>query len=305
MHPFPAIEYQDPWTLWMLRGVFLVLAVFFCWGLYARRRPLEDFVIACGRELAPAAAQLAPLFGSRAVIGGLIMFGTIVWRTSLPPETVNAFTEILVAIFAAFGLVLNLIGRIFAKGPISLSKLGPVETLQRGRETPGGQVVLEQTNSPARTLAAIGALPTETPTPEVSWRTDRKWRQAQVSGWARDCFGVEEATSLPQRGLRLVEEAVEAAQACGCDLKQLRLLVTYVYSRPVGELRQEVGGVGVCLLALADAATIDADAAEADEVARVLAKPAAHFTTRNRQKNDAGFKAAPTPKQKRASRRRA
>jgi RNA:NAD 2'-phosphotransferase (TPT1/KptA family) len=46
------------------------------------------------------------------------------------------------------------------------------------------------------------------------------------------------------------------------------------------------------MLALANAAGISANKAEADEVARVLAKPLEHFTKRNQVKNDAGFLAA-------------
>jgi hypothetical protein len=43
----------------------------------------------------------------------------------------------------------------------------------------------------------------------------RNQRQADVFAWAQAAFTVEQATSLPQRGLRLLEEAIEAFQATG------------------------------------------------------------------------------------------
>ena len=71
-------------------------------------------------------------------------------------------------------------------------------------------------------------------------------------------------------------------------------LVDYVFSRPVGVLHQELGGVGVCILALAAAAGLSADEEERREVERVLAKPLDHFRQRNAAKNAAGFLAVAT-----------
>lgn len=118
----------------------------------------------------------------------------------------------------------------------------------------------------------------------------RTHRQKKVSAWAREAFGVEEAMSLPQRGLRLLEEAVEAFQSCGGTEAKAVELVKFVFARPVGPLSGELGGVGVTLLALAAAAGLSADVAEEQEVQRVLSKPIAHFAERNRVKNEAGFR---------------
>ncbi|WP_263418702.1 hypothetical protein [Terriglobus albidus] len=122
---------------------------------------------------------------------------------------------------------------------------------------------------------------------------DRFYRQVLVSQWCRNAFGVEAATHLPQRGIRLLEESCEAAQAAGVDIFMAHRLVDYVWSRPVGELSQELGGVGVTLLAIAAAAGMSADDCEAREVSRVLAKPLEHFAKRNAEKNAAGFNAVP------------
>jgi hypothetical protein len=117
----------------------------------------------------------------------------------------------------------------------------------------------------------------------------RDERQAAIFAWAKTAFGVEQSTSLPQRGLRLLEEAIETYQSVGGDPAQAHRLVDYVFSRPPGVLHQELGGVGVTTLALAAAAGLSADDEEAAEVARVLTKPLKHFTARNDAKNAAGF----------------
>lgn len=117
----------------------------------------------------------------------------------------------------------------------------------------------------------------------------RPIRQEVAADWAAAAFGKGQAASLPQRGLRHAEEALETAQACGCDRAQIHRLVDFVFDRPAGELRQEIGGSGLTLLVLAEAAGLDADSCERAELERVLAKPLAHFTARNQAKNDAGF----------------
>lgn len=117
----------------------------------------------------------------------------------------------------------------------------------------------------------------------------RDQRQAEVQAWCVAAFGDHDALFVPQRGLRLVEEAIETAQACGCDPELLHRLIDHIYAKPVGDLPQELGGLGVTILALAAAAGISADAAEASEVARVRAKPLSHFAARNAVKTAAGF----------------
>jgi NTP pyrophosphatase (non-canonical NTP hydrolase) len=125
--------------------------------------------------------------------------------------------------------------------------------------------------------------------------TTRDIRQARVAEWCTEAFGAEHTTSIPQRGIRMLEEAIELAQACGCDPAMAHKLVDFVYSRPPGTIGQELGGVGTTVLALANAAGLSADAEEAREVTRVLSKPREHFTQRNQAKNAAGFDALAYP----------
>lgn len=117
----------------------------------------------------------------------------------------------------------------------------------------------------------------------------RDQRQRQIVEWCIRAFGFDQANSPEQRGLRLAEEAIEAAQAVGCDPATLHKLIDYIYARPPGKIGQEIGGVSVTLLAYAGASGLSADDCEQLEVNRVLAKPLADFTARNKEKNDAGF----------------
>ena len=93
--------------------------------------------------------------------------------------------------------------------------------------------------------------------------------QSRVSVWMRECFPPEVATDVTERSHRFLEEALETVQACGCTASEAHQLVDYVFGRPTGELRQEVGGVLVCLAALCDAHQFDMDAAGEAELARV------------------------------------
>jgi hypothetical protein len=117
----------------------------------------------------------------------------------------------------------------------------------------------------------------------------RQERQVRIGTWCVNAFGLREASHVTQRGIRLLEEAGETAQATGVELEMAHKIIDYVWSRPVGKLWQEIGGVGTTLLALAQAAGLDADLEEFREMTRVLSKPLEHFTQRNKAKNDAGF----------------
>ena len=125
--------------------------------------------------------------------------------------------------------------------------------------------------------------------------TSRDQRQADVQAWCVAAFGNHDALFIPQRGLRLVEEAIETAQACGCDPALLHRLIDHIYAKPVGDLTQELGGLGVTILALAAAAGVSADAAEASELARVKTKSLSHFAARNAAKSAAGFHVPEAP----------
>ena len=81
--------------------------------------------------------------------------------------------------------------------------------------------------------------------------------QARVSDWLSACFPYSARTDRGERTHRFLEEALELAQASGCSRQDAEALVAYVFSRPVGQPEQEVGGVIVTLAGLCGATSID------------------------------------------------
>jgi NTP pyrophosphatase (non-canonical NTP hydrolase) len=64
---------------------------------------------------------------------------------------------------------------------------------------------------------------------------------------------------LMDRANRFFEEALELYQAVGTSKEAALQLVEYVYARPVGEVRQEIGGAILTLSLLASAAGLTLD----------------------------------------------
>lgn len=77
--------------------------------------------------------------------------------------------------------------------------------------------------------------------------------QLLVRRWVVRAFGIEVANDKSERTFRFLEEALELGQANGTTQDQAHALVEYVYGRPVGCGRQEVGGVLLTLAGLCDA----------------------------------------------------
>lgn len=117
----------------------------------------------------------------------------------------------------------------------------------------------------------------------------RSERQELVTDWCRRAFGVESQKDRSKRVLRFLEEALELFQAEGGGYDRAEALLQRVYSRPPGEAPQEVGGVCVTLLSYCSAAGLSLEECEAEEIARVLAKPVEHAQRRYDEKTRAGF----------------
>jgi len=152
----------------------------------------------------------------------------------------------------------------------------------------GETAALSRRSSRRSTVGDPGAI-------SVERLPSRDRRQAMIAAWAELAFGREEATGLPQRGLRLLEGAIEVFQACGAPAELAHELVSHVFKRPCGLIGQGLGGVAVSLLALASAAGRSADAEECLEIHRVLSRPVEEFSRRNAAKNAAGFKMSEAP----------
>lgn len=94
----------------------------------------------------------------------------------------------------------------------------------------------------------------------------------EVNAWMLNCFGNVIAFDEVERNHRFVEESLELAQSCGCTRNEARQLVDYVYSRPVGDMVQEAGGVAVTLAALCTAQGINLELAATTELLRCVRK---------------------------------
>ena len=96
--------------------------------------------------------------------------------------------------------------------------------------------------------------------------------QHRVWQWVVACFPKSAHLNVRERNHRFLEEALELAQANACTREEAHQLVEYVFGRPSGELRQEVGGVMVTLAALCNAAEVSMDEAGDHELERNWAR---------------------------------
>src|SRR5690242_4821304 len=78
--------------------------------------------------------------------------------------------------------------------------------------------------------ASLDAATPEAEPPAVPPAQERIKRQQKVHEWCIAAFGAAQASSASQRGLRLLEEAAETAQAVGVNIKQAHDLLDYVWS---------------------------------------------------------------------------
>lgn len=93
--------------------------------------------------------------------------------------------------------------------------------------------------------------------------------QKRVREWVLACFGKQIADDKNERNERFLEESLELVQSAGMTKEQARNLVDYVFSRPVGELKQEVGGVSITFDALCSAHEIDREDCAESELERI------------------------------------
>lgn len=97
--------------------------------------------------------------------------------------------------------------------------------------------------------------------------------QSEVDRWMDACFGEDIKGDKLERADRFIEEALELAQTMpGFTASRGHALVDYVFSRPVGERGQEVGGVMVTLAALCNTVGLFIDTEADREIARVWTK---------------------------------
>lgn len=93
--------------------------------------------------------------------------------------------------------------------------------------------------------------------------------QFAVRAWMLQCFSPEVSEDLMERSHRFMEEAIELGQSCGTTQEDMHKLVDYVYGRPAGDAKQEIGGVMLTLGALAHPLRASILSCAVSELARV------------------------------------
>lgn len=92
--------------------------------------------------------------------------------------------------------------------------------------------------------------------------------QQGVVDWAIQCFGLEPVQDKRQRLFRFGEEALELLQAGGITVEEVDRLKEYVYSRPIGDIQQEVGGVMTTLATVCYAHSVSLEHSSELEIQR-------------------------------------
>lgn len=93
--------------------------------------------------------------------------------------------------------------------------------------------------------------------------------QERAGEWVRKTFGLEILKSKDERAMRVLEEAIELAQATKVDKARVINLVHFVFDKPVGDVAQEAAGVGFTLLAWGDSMELDIATLIEEEIDRV------------------------------------
>jgi NTP pyrophosphatase (non-canonical NTP hydrolase) len=112
----------------------------------------------------------------------------------------------------------------------------------------------------------------------------RSTRQLRVLQWVRQVFGDNVADTTSERASRVVEEALELGQAAGLSREDTVAIAFRVFSRPKGDIRTELGDVGLTILALAEQQWLSADTCEVEALERALNLDPEHLRARHNAK---------------------
>lgn len=96
--------------------------------------------------------------------------------------------------------------------------------------------------------------------------------QDEIDEWMTECFGDVIKKDKTERNARFIEEAIELVQSTGATREDVHMLVDYVFNRPIGEVRQEIGGVMVTLAALCNVLDVDIESCYQEETKRIWTK---------------------------------
>lgn len=106
----------------------------------------------------------------------------------------------------------------------------------------------------------------------------------RVVTWANGILGTKLVESRWERVMRVLEEAIELAQAEKITREEAEMLMQYVYMRPIGTIENEAGGVMVCMIAWAHTAKVDLELLLSNEVDRIEKLDPKHVLDKQRMK---------------------
>lgn len=96
--------------------------------------------------------------------------------------------------------------------------------------------------------------------------------QSRIHAWAVKCFGEDVVNNKTERAHRFIEESLELVQAVGVSRAECEQVLDYVYSRPVGDVKQEIGGTIITLSVLCSIFDVALDEQAETELERIWEK---------------------------------
>ena len=94
-------------------------------------------------------------------------------------------------------------------------------------------------------------------------------RQVKAHAWAVRTYGAERVNQRRYQGFRLLEEVMELCQTQGLTLEDFIRCAQYVAARKVGDTREEMGDVQVCLDIMAENLGLSLDACHTTALNRI------------------------------------
>lgn len=117
--------------------------------------------------------------------------------------------------------------------------------------------------------------------------------EARIARWVVKCFGRASLESRRERTLRLLEEAIELAQAEELALDDVIRLVTRVFNRPPGTPENELSGVILTTLAYCKSTGFRLLGVAQSELERIERLPVEFFEKKHQSKVNDGTSVVP------------
>lgn len=108
--------------------------------------------------------------------------------------------------------------------------------------------------------------------------------QKAAHDWAAASFGADAVNNRKERGMRVVEEALELGQTCGVSIEDIMRLALRVYAGSPGAIAKEVGDVGLTLGILAHSVGLSATSCTRWGLLAAVGKPADFWRDRHEKK---------------------